>query len=52
MLVGEQCGKLERLRFLRISSHSHYASATIVVREDDEEGNYRDYTIFGDALSR
>ena len=46
--VGEQCEKLERLGFIRKSDQTKYASATVVVRKKDEEGNYTDYRKCGD----
>ena len=46
--VGEQCSKLEKLGFIRKSDQTDYASATVVVRKKDEEGNYTDYRKCGD----
>ena len=46
--VGEQCEKLEKLGFIRRSSQSKYASATVVVRKKDEDGNYTDFRKCGD----
>ena len=41
--VGEQCTKLEKMGFIRKSYQSHYASATVVVRKKDENGEYTDF---------
>ena len=46
--VSEQCEKLEKLGFIRKSAQTKYASATMVVRKKDEEGNYTDYHKCGD----
>ena len=46
--VEGQCEKLERLGFIRRSKQSKYASATVVVRKKDEEGNYTDFRQCGD----
>ena len=46
--VERQCAKLERLGFIRRSKQSKYASATVVVRKKDEEGNYTDFRQCGD----
>ena len=46
--VGEQCEKLEKLGFIRRSKQSHYASATVVVRKKDENGDYTDFRKCGD----
>ena len=43
--VGEQCSKLEKLGFIRKSRQSKYASATVVVRKKDENGNYTDFRL-------
>ena len=46
--VGEQCTKLEKMGFVRRSYQSHYASATVVVRKKDENGEYTDFRKCGD----
>ena len=46
--VGEQCIKLEKMGFIRKSYQSHYASATVVVRKKDENGEYTDFRKCGD----
>ena len=46
--VGEQCEKLQNLGFIRRSTQSKYASATVVVRKKDEDGNYTDLRKCGD----
>ena len=46
--VGEQCEKLEKLGFIRKSEQSHYASATVVVRKKNENGDYTDFRKCGD----
>ena len=46
--VGEQCAKVEKLGFIRKSDQSHHASATVVVRKKDENGNYTDFRKCGD----
>ena len=46
--VDAQCSKLEKLGFIRRSPQSQYASATVVVRKKDEEGNYTDLCQCGD----
>ena len=46
--VEGQCDKLERLGFIRRSKQSKYASATVVVRKKDVEGNYIDFRQCGD----
>ena len=46
--VETQCAKLEKLDFIRRSPQSQYASATVVVRKKDEEGNYTDFRQCGD----
>ena len=46
--VEAQCSKLEKLGFIRRSPQSQYASATVVVRKKDEEGNYTDFRQCGD----
>ena len=46
--VGEQCKKLEDMGFIRKSYQSHYASATVVVRKKDENGEYTDFRKCGD----
>ena len=43
-----QCSKLEKLGFIKRSLQSQYASATVVVRKKDEEGNYTDFRQCGD----
>ena len=43
-----QCTNLERLGFIRRSKQSKYASATVVVRKKDMEGNYTDFRQCGD----
>ena len=48
IFVGEQCKMLEKLGFIRRSNQSKYASATVVVRKKDEEGNYTDFRKCGD----
>ena len=40
--------KLEKLGYIRKSDQSQYASATVVVRKKDEEGNYTDFRKCGD----
>ena len=45
--VESQCDKPERLGFIRRSKQSQYASATVVVRKKDEEGNYTDFGSVG-----
>ena len=46
--VEAQCNKLKDLGFIRQSKQSQYASATVVVRKKDEEGNYTDFRQCGD----
>ena len=46
--VEAQCSKLEKLGFIRRSPQSQYASATVVVRKKDEEGNYTNFRQCGD----
>ena len=46
--VGERCTKLEKMGFIRKSYQSHYASATVVVRKKDENGEYTDFRKCGD----
>ena len=46
--VGEQCEKLEKMGFIKKSYQSHYASATVVVRKKDENGEYTDFRKCGD----
>ena len=46
--VEAQCNNLERLGFIRRSTQSTYASATVVVRKKDAEGNYTDFRQCGD----
>ena len=46
--LGEQCAKLEKMGFIRKSEQSKYASATVVVRKKDEDGNYTDFRKCGD----
>ena len=41
--VEAQCKKLEGLVFIQRSTQSLYASAIVVVRKKDEEGNYTDF---------
>ena len=48
--MGEQCEKLEKLGFIRRSSQSHHASATMVVGKKDEDGNYTDFKKCGDYI--
>ena len=43
-----QCTNLERLGFIKKSKQSKYASATVVVRKKDMEGNYTDFRQCGD----
>ena len=43
-----QCNKLEALGFIQRSTQSMYASATVVVRKKDAEGNYTDFRQCGD----
>ena len=46
--VRGNCQKLLELGMIRKSDSNHYASATVVVRKKDEEGNYTDYRQCGD----
>ena len=46
--VEAQCRKLETLGFIQRSNQSAYASATVVVRKKDAEGNYTDFRQCGD----
>ena len=46
--VQAQCLKLEALGFIQRSTQSMYASATVVVRKKDAEGNYTDFRQCGD----
>ena len=46
--VQAQCQKLEALKFIQRSTQSAYASATVVVRKKDTEGNYTDFRQCGD----
>ena len=46
--VDAQCKKLESLGFIQRSTQSSYASATVVVRKKDAEGNYTDFRQCGD----
>ena len=46
--VEAQCVKLEALKFIQRSTQSQYASATVVVRKKDEDGNYTDFRQCGD----
>ena len=46
--VGAQCEKLAALGFIQRSTQSLYASATVVVRKNDEAGNYTDFRQCGD----
>ena len=46
--VEAQCNNLKRLGFIRRSNRSTYASATVVVRKKDAEGNYTDFRQCGD----
>ena len=46
--VGEQCEKLHKMGFIRKSHQSHYASATVVVRKKNENGEYTDFGKCGD----
>ena len=43
-----QCKKLEVLGFIQRSTQSTHASAAVVVRKKDEEGNYTDFRQCGD----
>ena len=47
-LVEAHCAKLEGLGFIKRSTQSLYASATVVVRKKDEFGNYTDFRQCGD----
>ena len=46
--VRAQCHKLEALGFIQRSTRSKFASATVVVRKKDAEGNYTDSRQCGD----
>ena len=46
--VQAHCQKLEALGFIRRSTPSMYASATVVVRKKDAEENYTDFRQCGD----
>ena len=46
--VEAQCKKLEALGFIQCSTQSSYASATVLVRKKDVEGNYIDFRQCGD----
>ena len=46
--VAAQCKKLEALGMIQRSTQSLYASATVVVRKKDSEGNYTDFRQCGD----
>ena len=46
--VEAQYSKLEALGFIQRSTQSMYASATVVVRKKDAEGNYTDFRQCGD----
>ena len=46
--VEAQCKKLEGLGFIQRSTQSMFASATLVVRKKDEDGNYTDFRQCGD----
>ena len=46
--VGEQCAKLEKLGLIKKSNQSHYASATVVVKKKDENGDYTNLRKCGD----
>ena len=46
--VDANCKKLLSLGFIRQSRQTRYASATVVVRKKDEEGNYTDFRQCGD----
>ena len=46
--VGEQCEKLHKMGFIKKSNQSHYASATVVVRKKNENGEYTDFRKCGD----
>ena len=48
IFVGEQCENLFKLGFIRRSDQSKYASATVVVRKKDENGDYTDLRKCGD----
>ena len=47
-LVGEQCEKLEKLGFIGKLNKSHYASAAVAVRKEDEDGNCFNFRKCGD----
>ena len=46
--ISAQCKKLEALGMIQRSTQSLYASATVVVRKKDSEGNYTDFRQCGD----
>ena len=46
--VEAQCKKLEGLGFIQHSTQSMFASAIVVVRKKDEDGNYTDFRQCGD----
>ena len=46
--VQAQCEKLSALGFIQQSTQSTYASATVVVRKKEEQGNYSDFRQCGD----
>ena len=46
--VEAHCRKLETLGFIQRSNQSTYASAIVVVRKKDAEGNYTDFWQCGD----
>ena len=46
--VQAQCQKLEALGFIQRSTQPMYASATVVIRKKDAEGNYMDFRQCGD----
>ena len=41
--LGEECVKLKKIGFIRISDQSKYASATVDVRKKDGDGNDTDF---------
>ena len=51
VFVEAQCKKLETLGFIQRSSQLAYASATVVARKKDAEGNYTDFRQCGDYRS-
>ena len=46
--VQTQCRKMEAVGVIQRSTQSMYASATMVVRKKDVEGNYTDFRQYGD----